>query len=47
MNWSELNTELIQHKVQSMYRFETTLVNRLDLLTNSEMQEFYQSYCYL
>lgn len=47
MKWSDLNTEFIQHMVQSMYRFETTLVNRLDLLTNSEMQEFYQSYCYL
>lgn len=40
-------TDFIQAMVQTMYGFEAKLVNRPDLLTDTEMQEFYQSYCYL
>ena len=47
MNWAEMHTDFIQAMVQTMYGFEAKLVNRPDSPTNAEMQEFYESYCYL
>ena len=47
MNWAEMHPDFIQAMVQTMYRYEARLMNRPDLLTNAEMQEFYESYCHL
>ena len=46
MPLSTLNKEFLFAMVQAMYKYETTLVNRIDLLTDAEMLEFYKSYMY-
>lgn len=45
MNWGNLSTGFLEAMVQSMYRCEAAQVNCPGLLTNTEMQDFYRSYC--
>lgn len=44
MKLSDLSTEFIQNMVQSMYKFESTQVKTIDLLTENEMMDFYKAY---
>jgi hypothetical protein len=46
MPLSTLSKEFLFAMVQAMYKYETTLINRTDLLTDEEMLEFYKSYMY-
>jgi hypothetical protein len=47
VNWEDLHTDFIQAMVQSMYHYEASQVGSHHLLTNTEMGQFYLSYCYL
>lgn len=46
MELNQLNIPFINAMVGGMYRYEATLINTEDLLTDREMYDFYMSYCY-
>lgn len=44
MHLSTLNKEFLFAMVQSMYKYECSLINTYELLNDKEIHEFYMSY---